>query len=184
MFGKDVVVSTKKATILAGGFLLVAVGLLVWQLTDGSSLDSNDDPLSGLTYEKTAPKADREVATVAISRKSRAVAVPELRRIAREDPDPIVRSAAIAGLGEHRDYKSMDLILDGLESGSHAERVRATAAAARILGPRRVDPQTDSPEQRQRIIAEAYRRMWQALKGSPRLEEFQKKIDRTYGELP
>ncbi len=175
--------STKKATILAGGFLLVAVGLLVWQLTDGSASDSKDDPLSELTYEKTAPKADREAATVAISRKNRAVAVPELRRIAREDPDPIVRSAAIAGLGEHYDYRSMELILDSLESDSYAEQIRARTAAARMLGPR-VVPQTDSAEQRQRIAAEAYRRMWQSLKGSPRFEKFQKKINREYGELP
>lgn len=175
--------STKKATILAGGFLLVAVGLLVWQLLDGSPSDLQDDPLTDLTYEKSAPADNREAATVAISRESRSVAVPQLRRIARDDPDPTVRAAAIKGLGEHYDYKSMELIFDSLESGSHAERVRARSAAARMLGPR-IEPESDSKAVREKVAAKAYRRMWSSIKDSARVKEFQEKLNRTYGELP
>jgi hypothetical protein len=174
---------TKSSLIIASLFLLVAIGLLVWQVTAGLPGSEKTDPLEGLRYEKEAPLVEREKAAVSISRRPRPVAVPQLREIVRNDPDPKVRAAAIAGLGDHRDYRSMDMILDRMEAGEEIERTRAKAAVTRMLGPR-VDPQTDDKAAHERITVQAYRALWQSLKGSDWQKRFEEKIDRKYGELP
>jgi hypothetical protein len=127
--------------------------------------------LSGAQAEPHHEKSHREVA------------VPKLREIARDDPDPAVRAAAIAGLGEHYDYRSMEMILDRMDSDSQAEKIRARAAVARMMGPR-IKVETGSDAEKKRIAAEAYRRIWANMKRTERLKKFREKLDRKYGELP
>ncbi|MFP4107166.1 MAG: HEAT repeat domain-containing protein [Phycisphaerae bacterium] len=176
-------VLNSRAVFIAAGALLVALVVLSLFLFGavGSPVQQrhSDTPTE---YETSDPPETREAATVAIARQGRP-SVPQLRDIAQEDPEPKVRAAAIAGLGEHYDYRSVDLLADRLEAGSEFEQRRAKAALVRIIG-MRFEPESGSPKERQRTAARLYRRAWRNIKGTERVREFQEKLDRKYGELP
>ncbi len=131
-----------KSIFLAGALLAVCVGLLVYQVVQTTTpADATSDPNGEVAYAQTAAPPRREAAVLAIARQGRR-SVTQLRQIAREDPEPTVRAAAIAALGEHYDYRSMDLVLERLESPNSIERARSHSAVVRMLGPRIV-PQTN-----------------------------------------
>lgn len=172
-----------RSVLLAGAFLIASVTVLAYQLVQTTSpADASSDPNGQVAYEESASAPRREAAVLAIARQGRQ-SVSQLRTIARDDPEPTVRAGALGALGEHYDYRSMDLLLERLESASPVEQARARSAVVRMLGPRLV-PQTGDKAERERIAARAYRRLWQNMKGSDHFRRFSDKLDRKHGELP
>ncbi|MFP4216400.1 MAG: HEAT repeat domain-containing protein [Phycisphaerae bacterium] len=86
-----------------------------------SPTNTTADPSGEVAYEESAPAPRREAGVLAVSRRGRR-SVTLLREIARQDSEPTVRAAAIAALGEHYDYRSMDLLLEALESPTSIDR--------------------------------------------------------------
>jgi hypothetical protein len=172
-----------RSIYFAGALLAICVGVLVYQIVRITSpADATSDPNGQVAYEEAAPAPRREAAVLAVARQGRR-SVTQLRKIAREDPEPTVRAAALNALGEHYDHKSMDLLLERLESPSRIERARAQSAVVRILGPR-VVPQSGDKATRQRTEAKVYRRLWENLQGTKQFAQLREKRDRRYGELP
>jgi HEAT repeat protein len=95
----------------------------------------------------------REEAALAYGRAADQQEVRQLATVARVDPAPVVRAAAVTALGDARALDEMETLLAAADDPDRAVRVRAGAAITRIFG-RRYELYIDGPpEERQRAIA-------------------------------
>jgi len=121
--------------------LLVVAGVIaLWYAFDWVT---NSQPTS-----PTAPPADlaatalentdqqglpKRVAAVRDLSRHGYTAAPELRRVAQQATEPQVRAGAIQGLGEVRDWQSVDILIGELEHPDPLVRGRAGAALRKIM---------------------------------------------------
>lgn len=77
-------------------------------------------------------EAERQQAAVDLASAGEA-AVEHLRRVFHESDDVDVRAACVQGLGDLRDYESVELLVDALGDKSPAVRARAAQALGRLL---------------------------------------------------
>ena len=174
---------TRARWIIAGitAFAVTAGAVaLVWALQEG---EPSNEQLEAQASDSTAPRADRERATLKLGDRGRP-AVPQMRNLARTD-EPVVRSIALRCLGEQYDYDSMDILLDAmLRDDSGIVRCRAAEAIGRMTGMRPAGFDASTPPAARARIVEALRQQWEALKASSALPEFKQKLDRHFGEMP
>lgn len=112
----------------------------------------------------------REAAAVAYARAATKdqPALSGLATVARSDPSPDVRAAAVTGLGQAHAVDEMETLLSALEDEDRTVRVRAAAAVARIIG-RRYETYVDgTPQQRHEAVG-LLRAVWPNLAGPTRM---------------
>ena len=92
-------------------------------------------------------------------------ALDEAKTVASQSTNLDVAALAIAGLANHRDYTSFDLLLEKLDDGSPVVRASAARGIARLLGRDYHYPCDGSPKERskvkEKIVAD-----WKELKDS------------------
>lgn len=105
----------------------------------------------------------RESAALAYGRVTPPQQAAPLAKVARTDPSPVVRAAAVTALGQNKVYEEMESLLAALEDADPLVRRRASDAVARIVG-RRYEVYLDgTPEQRREAVAKL-REIWPGMK--------------------
>ena len=109
--------------------LVVAVAVGRWWFS-GSEFPPPE--VLAATALSDQPEEEREKAAEVLARHpDRPLA--QLKRVAAESESPRVRAAAVLGLGALRDWESMPLLIEALESPSVFLRERAASAVRQIL---------------------------------------------------
>jgi len=116
---------------IIGLAVVVVLAVACWWLFSGKRHEPPDT-----LADRALSGADRDEREEAAARLSEHPNLPveHLRRVAEEGDTPQVRAAATLGLGRARDWESMPLLIEALESDSELERGRAASAINRIVG--------------------------------------------------
>ncbi|MFO8013141.1 MAG: HEAT repeat domain-containing protein [Phycisphaerae bacterium] len=121
------------------------------------------EPALRQTMQKGKPVVRAEAALVYPMVAEREKAQEPLKDLARDDPEPHVRAAAVTALGHMRAMESMEALLQALNDPKPLVRRRAADAVERIMG-RAYELYLDGPEEKRLQAIEGLRQDWNADK--------------------
>jgi HEAT repeat protein len=116
----------------------------------------------------------REVAVLVAPRVAPGKTAPEVAVMAREDPEPLVRSAAVTALGQMVAVDQSDAIFQALLDEDRMVRKRASEAIARMTG-RSYDLYVDGPPDKRQQAVAALKAEWPQLQEAARKYFFSKR---------
>jgi HEAT repeat protein len=121
------------------------------------------EPALRQTMQKGQSVVRAEAALVYPMVAEREKAQEPLKDLARDDPEPHVRAAAVTALGHMRAMESMEALLQALNDPKPLVRRRAANAVERIMG-RAYELYIDGPEEKRLQAIEGLRQDWNADK--------------------
>ncbi|MBT3201200.1 MAG: HEAT repeat domain-containing protein [Phycisphaerales bacterium] len=107
----------------------------------------------------------RQEAVLAYARAADPKEAEPMAELARTDKAPVVRAAAVTGLGRTRAYEKMDTLLAAMNDDDVTVRQRAADAVVLLIGRRYPYEPNASPSQRLKYIA-VIRQFWSRAKGT------------------
>ena len=158
--------------------LIIAVSYFNFFASDSGQLSAEelaDRALDGNEQERRAAAA----AMVNLQRED----LEEIRYVAHNTDDDVVKSITIKAMGRLFDYHEMELLIAGLKDRSPEVRRASDKALVRLFG---MDPKAklDGTRKERALRIKFFSDQWEGLKNSPAYALQVKKVERWYGTAP